>query len=53
MRDAKYFAPNEARHPDFAAALRRASEQGVIPLALTCHVTTDSIKAADFLEIRL
>jgi sugar fermentation stimulation protein A len=53
MRDAKYFAPNEARHPDFAAALRRASEQGVIPLALTCYVTADSIKAADFLEIRL
>jgi sugar fermentation stimulation protein A len=53
MREAKYFTPNEARHPDFAQALRYAKDRGVIPLALTCYVTADSIKAADFLEIRL
>jgi sugar fermentation stimulation protein A len=53
MREAKYFTPNETRHPDFAAALRNAKDQGVIPLALTCNVTGDSIIAEKFLEIRL
>ncbi len=53
MREAKYFTPNAERHPDFAAALREASAAGVIPLALTCMVTKDSISAEKFLEIRL
>ena len=53
MKEAKYFTPNEERHPDFAAALRNAKNQGVIPLALTCLVSEDSIEAAEFLEIRL
>lgn len=53
MREAKYFTPNEERHPDFAAALRDAVANGVIPLALTCAVTEDSIMAEKFLEIRL
>ena len=53
MQKAKYFTPNSERHPDFAAALREAKAAGVIPLALTCLVTEDSISAEKFLEIRL
>lgn len=53
MREAKYFTPNEPRHPDFAKALRDAKNRGVIPIALTCNVAVDSIEAAEFLEIRL
>lgn len=53
MQKAKYFTPNSERHPDFATALRDAKAAGVIPLALTCLVTEDSISAEKFLEIRL
>lgn len=53
MREAKYFAPNEARHPAFAEALREAVKSGVKPLALTCRVSEDSISAEKFIEIRL
>ena len=53
MREAKYFAPNEARHPAFAEALREAVKSGVKPLALTCRVSKDSIIAEKFIEIRL
>ena len=53
MREAKYFTPNESRHPDFAAALRNAKNHGVIPLALTSIITEDSIVIDKFLEIRL
>ena len=53
MSKAKYFTPNEPRHPDFAAALRNAKKRGVIPLALTSIVTKDSIVIDKFLEVRL
>ena len=53
MREAKYFTPNESRHPDFAAALRNAKNHGVIPLAITSIVTENSIVLDEFLEIRL
>lgn len=53
MSEAKYFTPNEPRHPDFAAALRNAKKRGVIPLALTSIVTKDSIVIDKFLEVRL
>ena len=53
MREAKYFTPNEARHPAFAQALREAVKSGVKPLALTCRVSEDSISAEKFIEIRL
>ena len=40
MRD---FSPNDATHPAFGAALRRAQEAGVQVLARGCHVTSDSL----------
>ena len=53
MSEAKYFTPNEEHHPAFAEALREAVKSGVTPLAITCHVSEDSINAKDFIEIRL
>ncbi len=53
MSEAKYFTPNEENHPAFAEALREAVKSGVTPLAITCHVSEDSINAKDFIEIRL
>ena len=53
MREAKYFTPNEEKHPAFAEALREAVKSGVKPLALTCRVSEDSINAEKFIEIRL
>ena len=40
MRD---FAPNDATHPAFGQALRRAAEAGVGVLAMECGVTPDSL----------
>ena len=40
MRD---FAPNDATHPAFGAALRRAAEAGVRVLAMECAVTPDTL----------
>ncbi|MBQ7836467.1 MAG: DNA/RNA nuclease SfsA [Clostridia bacterium] len=45
MKDVKHFEPNEKMHPEFAAALRSAKENGVTLLAYDCIVTEDSIAA--------
>ena len=45
--------PNRATHPEFADALRDAAEAGVKLLALSCHVTENSLTAAEEVEIRL
>ena len=37
------FAPNDATHPAFGEALRRAAERGVEIAAYSCRVTSDSI----------
>ena len=37
------FAPNDATHPAFGAALRRAAEAGVRVLAMECAVTPDTL----------
>ena len=44
MSDVKYFEPNEQTHPQFADALKEAKDNGVIPLAYDCSVTSDEIK---------
>ena len=44
MSDIKYFEPNSITHPEFADELKKAKENGVIPLAYDCAVTPDSIK---------
>ena len=44
MSDVKYFEPNVITHPEFAEELKRAKDNGVIPLAFDCAVTPDSIE---------
>lgn len=43
MCDVKYFKPNSATHPEFAEELKKARDNGVIPLAFDCAVTSDTI----------
>lgn len=44
MSDVKYFEPNSITHPEFAKELKRAKDNGVIPLAFDCVITPDSIE---------
>lgn len=53
MDNVKYFSPNAETHPQFAEALRNASEKGVNILACCCRVTEDSIGAYDFVPVKL
>ncbi|HHW08302.1 MAG TPA: DNA/RNA nuclease SfsA [Clostridia bacterium] len=53
MKNVDYFTPNAATHPEFARALKEAAAKGVKVLALDCIVTPDSIRAADFIPVRL
>ena len=43
MAEVTDFAPNDATHPAFGAALRQAAAAGVQAAAYTCRVTPDSI----------
>lgn len=52
MKEVRCFTPNRRTHAAFGEALSRAKEQGVSVIALDCHVTEDSIAAADFVEIK-
>lgn len=53
MKDVKYFAPNEDTHPEFAEALRKAARAGVRILAYDCHVTEETIKLENAVEVRI
>ena len=53
MEDVRRFEPNRATHPEFADALRAASEAGVRLLALDCDLTPESISARGEVEICL
>ena len=53
MSDVKYFEPNSITHPEFADELRRANENGVIPLAYDCAVTPDSIEIRKSVLIKI
>lgn len=53
MADVRWFEPNRVTHPEFADALRDASDAGVSILAFSCRVTPDSITAAEPVEVRL
>ena len=48
-----YFEPNRATDPEFADALKEASDAGVNILAYTCDVTPDSMVLKDPVEVRL
>ena len=51
--DAEAMTPNDAADPQFGAALRKAAKQGVEAYAYRCHVTTEQIRIADEIPVRL
>lgn len=53
MKGVNYLIPNAATHPEFAEALRRASQAGVKILAYDCRVTADSLAIADAVPVYL
>lgn len=44
MEGMRCFSPNDATHPAFGAALRRAAASGVRVLAVECHVTPETLQ---------
>ena len=53
MEDVRYFAPNDATHPEFGQALRQAAAAGVEVLAMDCAVTPGSLEIRNPVPIRL
>ena len=53
MNGMKVFMPNDETHRGFGDALRDAAENGVEILAYQCHVTADSLTAAEPLAVML
>lgn len=53
MEGMRVMEPNDATHPEFGAALRRAARAGVEVLAMECRVTPDSLSAVRPLPVRL
>ena len=53
MEGMRWLEPNDATHPEFGAALRRAAAAGVEVLALECHVTPDSLRVKSPVPVRL
>ena len=53
MPGMKYFTPNEATDPGFAAALRRAAAAGVKVLALECAVEPDEMRITGSIDVKL
>ncbi len=53
MSDVKWFEPNDATHPQFGQALRRAAKAGVHILALDCGVTAETLAIKGKIPVRL
>lgn len=53
MAGMKYVEPNDATHPAFGEALRRAARAGVEVLALECRVEPGRLEAGGKLPVRL
>ena len=53
MSDVKYFEPNADTHKEFAEEMKKARNNGVIPLAYDCAVTQDSIEIRKQILIKL
>lgn len=51
--DVREFKPNEGSDPAFAAALREAAEGGVRVQAVSCEITTEGMKTAAPVTVRL
>lgn len=53
MGDVRYFAPNDATHPEFGQALRKAAAAGVEVLAMDCAVTPQTLTMGKPVPIKL
>ena len=53
MEGMRYLEPNDATHPQFGDALRRAAGAGVEVLAMECAVTPDTLTVVRSLPVRL
>ncbi len=53
LKDVLYFTPNIKTHKAFGDVLKNAKSHGVNIMALDCDVTKNSIKARDYVEVRL
>ncbi|NLW70004.1 MAG: DNA/RNA nuclease SfsA [Eubacteriaceae bacterium] len=53
MKGPGVFSPNEETSPDFAEALRRAEERGVVIKAVDCLVTPERITPNEFIAVNL
>lgn len=53
MSNVRYFAPNDATHPAFGDALRRAASAGVKILARECEVSADGMTVGAAVEVIL
>ncbi len=53
MKDVRHFEPNTITDPDFSEALKRAKEKGVGVYCLSCMVTPETLKIADFVPVLL
>ncbi|MBQ6794757.1 MAG: DNA/RNA nuclease SfsA [Clostridia bacterium] len=49
----EYFTPNEERHKEFAACLKKAQDMGVKVLAFNCNVEKDLLEIKNTVEVRL
>ena len=53
MADVKYLHPNDATDPAFGAALREATENGVVVMAVDCAVTEDTMVIRQRIPVKL
>lgn len=53
MEGVRWFGPNDATHPEFGQALRRAAGAGVDILALDCTVTPGTLAIRQLVPVRL
>lgn len=53
MGDVRWFAPNDATHPEFGQALRKAAAAGVEVLAMDCAVTPQTLTMGKPVPIKL
>ncbi len=53
MSGVKYFTPNYDTHPEFGAALEKASQMGVKILCYDCDVTPDTVAVGKPVEVKL
>ena len=53
MADVKYLHPNDATDPDFGAAIREATANGVQVLAMDCCVTEDTMEIRNPVPVKL